>query len=458
MTVLELFAGAGGAYLGLRAAGLRCLCAVEWDASAAAALRAAGAPALRADVRDLAAIEAALGGARPDGIWGSFPCQCWSAAGKRLGARDARNGWPWTVAAIDEFRPRWVLCENVAGLTHHRSGCKGRGGQQGLFGAVDPLDCPGCYLERVILPDLRARFAHAGYLVLDAADFGVPQHRRRLILWAGPSPMAAPVGSYGTTRRPWVSMRVALGLGEERVLRVATAHGPGERVEERRVDDYTDRPALTIPATRLGWGAGGSMFVLYPCGTSSKTAGGPTPDTEPAPAISTRGNQYLVPVKTGRHEEGRPALPLGEEPAPTIPAGYGEGQPWTRAGHPWVAELAAAEQVVYPAGCGRAATEPWRLDSPAPAVTAAEVRGTRASAASGFDFNGGPDRASDAAFLASGRRRLTVEECAILQGFPAGHPFTGSVEARYTQVGNAVPPALAEAVGRAALAAWEVTR
>jgi site-specific DNA-cytosine methylase len=86
------------------------------------------------------------------------------------------------------------------------------------------------------------------------------------------------------------------------------------------------------------------------------------------------------------------------------------------------------------------------------------VRGTRASPASGFDFNGGPDRASDAAFLASGRRRLTVEECAILQGFPPGHPFTGTTEARYTQVGNAVPPALAEAVGRAAMVAWEVTR
>jgi DNA (cytosine-5)-methyltransferase 1 len=386
MTVLELFAGAGGAYLGLRAAGLHCLCAVELDASAAAALRAAGAPALRADVRDLAAIGVALGGRRPDGIWASFPCQCWSAAGKRLGARDARNGWPWTVAAIDELGPRWVLCENVAGLTHHRSGCTGRCGQQGLFGAVDPLDCPGCYLERVILPDLRKRFAHAGYFMVDAADFGVPQHRRRLILWAGPSPMVAPVGSYGTDRRPWVSMRTALGPGEERVLRVATAHGPGERVEERRLDDYTDRPAPTISAGHA----------------------------EPIVNVKARGEIE--------------------------------------------AELAAAEQVVYPAGCGRAATEPWRLDSPAPAVTAAEVRGTRASPASGFDFNGGPDRASDAAFLASGRRRLTVEECAVLQGFPGGHPFTGTVEDRYKQVGNAVPPALAEAVGRAAMAAWEVTR
>ena len=409
MTVLELFAGAGGAYLGLRAAGLRCLSAVEWDASAATALRAAGAPALRADVRDLDAIEAALGGERPDGVWASFPCQCWSAAGKRLGALDERNGWPWVVDAIGRFAPRWVLCENVEGLTHHRSGCRGRGGQEGLFRRLDdPMGCPGCYLERVILPDLRRRFAHAGCFVRDAADFGVPQHRRRLILWAGPSPLAVPAGSYGTPRRPWVSMRVALGLGQERVLRVATAHGPGERVEERQVDDYTDRPALTIPASQLGWGAGGSMFVARL-----------------------------------------------DRPAPTMAVGHAGPLANAKIRGEIEAELAAAEQVVYPAGCGRAATEPWRLDAPAPAVTAAEVRGTRASAASGVDFHGGPDRASDAAFLASGRRRLTVEECAILQGFPASHPFTGTVEDRYKQVGNAVPPALAEAIGAAVVAARE---
>lgn len=62
---------------------------------------------------------------------------------------------------------------------------------------------------------------------------------------------------------------------------------------------------------------------------------------------------------------------------------------------------------------------------------------------------GGIDRASDALWLATGRRRLTVEECAALQDFPAGYPFQGHGRSIYRQIGNAVPPTLAEAIGRA---------
>ena len=47
-----------------------------------------------------------------------------------------------------------------------------------------------------------------------------------------------------------------------------------------------------------------------------------------------------------------------------------------------------------------------------------------------------------------GARRLTVEESALLQTFPRGTEFFGSRSSRYRQVGNAVPPSLAEAVGR----------
>ena len=113
----------------------------------------------------------------------------------------------------------------------------------------------------------------------------------------------------------------------------------------------------------------------------------------------------------------------------------------------------------YPCGgdFGRACDEPWRLDAPAPTVTTAEEKGTRAHAP-GWTFNGGPDRASDAAFLVAGLRRIEVAEGLALQGMPADWPLQGSIHDRYVQVGNAVPPQLAQAVGAAVALAHRLLR
>ena len=417
-TAIDLFAGGGGAALGLRRAGVRCLAHVEWDHAAAETLRAAvAAGMLDGDVieGDVRAVDWSpyVG---VDRVWASPPCQDWSSAGKRLGASGERNGWPWTWDAVDKIRPTWLICENVTGLLHHLAVAHIRTvpGTPGLFGDGEPADvydptpnperCARCYWDLVILPEARRRFTHVEYRVIDCADLGVPQRRERLILVCGPEPYRWPAMTHRDPTAvmapglPWVSVRQALGIGVEGIK---TAHAPGERVTDRERVDLTDSPAWTVPATGGGV-KGGSMVVVRSALPQSQ-------------------------------REIRPDLP-----ADTLGAG-------TRGGYraPFLRDTLAG-------------SESWRLDQPSSTVTATEVKGAtpRDMTAPGRS----PERASGALWPATGRRRLTPAECAALQSFPADWPWQGTKTAIYAQIGNACPPPLVDAIARALTAQTDAER
>jgi DNA (cytosine-5)-methyltransferase 1 len=311
LNCVELFAGAGGAALGLEAAGFSHLACIEYDPSACETLRTAGLPCVEGDVRDPDLYEPEWVGC--DLLWASFPCQAWSTAGKREGAKDERNGWSWTVDAIDCLEPEWFAAENVTGLLTHRGGCASR--------CLGPNECPRAYFDNVILAQLRERFAWVGFRVLNASGFGVPQHRRRVIIVAGPQAIEWPEPTHG---------------------------------KPSGQDDLFGRSLL--PWVTVGKALGIEGFVR-----TEMSGGVPVPADSPSSTVPGSGTQY--------HHEIDPGV-----------------------------------------------------------------------------------RATNTICPSSGRR-LTVEECAILQDFPAGHPFQGTKTARYRQVGNAVPPKLAEVVGRAILAA-----
>lgn len=190
MRAIDLFAGAGGLSMGLAKAGFSVDLAVEADRAATEVYKRLHPSAeIWQEQVDPARLRGLRGSV--DLLAAGPPCQPFSSAGKRLGYRDPRDGFPSLLAAIDQVKPSSVLIENVVGLT--------QGGRRRYFVRL--------------VAELESR----GYLVvsrvLDAADFGVRQHRRRVFLVATKGqPFEFPSPSHGPTAdRAWLSCGSVLG-------------------------------------------------------------------------------------------------------------------------------------------------------------------------------------------------------------------------------------------------------
>jgi DNA (cytosine-5)-methyltransferase 1 len=203
LTAVDLFAGAGGTTQGLKDAGFAVLAAIENDDDAVATYRANHSEVTVYD-RDIRRVRAPalahrLGGKRIGLLTACPPCQGFSTLGPGDTA-DKRNELVMTVARFAEHLRPWVIVlENVPGLASDRR----------LLALLDRLD--GTHLARQ-------------YLV-DAADFGVPQHRKRVIVLAVDRELAAElpealtdlqVQDFGTARcTAWSALAAAAVLTEE---------------------------------------------------------------------------------------------------------------------------------------------------------------------------------------------------------------------------------------------------
>ena len=88
-----------------------------------------------------------------DILTGGFPCQPYSAAGKRRGKDDERHLWPEMLRAIREIQPRWVVGENVFGITNWNGGL--------VFDEVQAdLEAEGYEVQAYVLPACAVNAPH----------------------------------------------------------------------------------------------------------------------------------------------------------------------------------------------------------------------------------------------------------------------------------------------------------
>ncbi|MFL6312552.1 MAG: DNA cytosine methyltransferase [Terriglobales bacterium] len=165
--VIDLFAGAGGMTLGFEWAGFDVKAAVEYDPIHAAThkFNFPSSTVICRSVSDIDGAKVRAAVSLPedvDVVCGGAPCQGFSLIGKRS-LDDPRNHLVYDfVRLVTDIRPKFFVFENVKGLT------------------VGPHKK---FLHEIIEEFQRRGYAvREEYLVLNAAEFGVPQERHRLFL------------------------------------------------------------------------------------------------------------------------------------------------------------------------------------------------------------------------------------------------------------------------------------
>lgn len=214
MTAFDAFSGAGGLTIGLKSAQFRVLGAIENDAAIL--------PTYRQNHREIKIFGRSIEQIQDeellflqknntvDVLAGCPPCQGFTSLTSKYRRFDTRNLLVKEMARLARiWHPRAIMMENVPGLL-------GKG--------------------RQLYEELRHHLEEIGYLVqegvLDVADFGVPQRRRRMVLLAGygfaiplPQPTHARNGEGGL--RPWVTVRDTLAQIERRPVELPNARKYG---------------------------------------------------------------------------------------------------------------------------------------------------------------------------------------------------------------------------------------
>lgn len=440
---IDLFAGPGGLSLGLKKAGFNIIAAVELDPDAGATYRhnigshteieditKFTPKQLRKRLEDKGVLKPKQNIAL---VAGGPPCPGFSLIGRSKimdlikkgeygDSKDFRHSFiddPRNhlflefVRYVNEFKPKYFIMENVSGMSSYRI-------------ENDP-----------IVEVIKKKFR--GYTVeekiLSAADYGVPQDRKRIIFLGCKKGLEAPkfpeethasnpvtaveairdfIGVHPTNDgivRVRDSGKKGAGLRFRKLMRNWPCHRPnGKEIKNqsgRKTSHWTrsvnQRDMVLFKFIKSGSSSFNSGPFTYPSSTPRQIYG----DVYPKMWSSELVPAFQAASLTTRMEKERHYIVNSE------------GKEW----------------VMYPVKGFKDKMRRIRWDRPAPTIVAHLAK-------DGYMF-----------IHPFSDRTITVREAARFQSFPDSFEFLGSMSSQFRQVGNAVPPILGEALGKEILAA-----
>jgi DNA (cytosine-5)-methyltransferase 1 len=158
-TFIDLFAGIGGLRIAFEKNGCHCVFSSEWDPSSQKTYAANFNETPHGDITKIKEEDIP----EHDILTAGFPCQPFSSIGKRQGFSHPTQGTLFfdIVRILKHKKPSAFLLENVSGLINHNGGST-------YAMIMDTLNTELGY--------------HVEAEILDAADFGVPQYRKRIYI------------------------------------------------------------------------------------------------------------------------------------------------------------------------------------------------------------------------------------------------------------------------------------
>ncbi|MFG1481188.1 DNA cytosine methyltransferase [Xanthobacter sp. V4C-4] len=451
--VLELCSGCGGLSLGMEAAGFELLAHVEFDETAAASYALNFKPPVEAQkvawslARDMVATDPAML-AKEIGLEGAIsdqfdvlaaglPCQAFARIGRSklrsvTGDGDAYVNDPRAklyqrfLQYVESVQPVAILIENVPDILNH-------GGHN---------------VPEEICQTLETMGYNARYTLLNAAYYGIPQMRERLFLLAIDSSLGfAP--SF-----PEPSHAAKLPSGYDSARTVALKHVPAEGAHFSEAPPVrpglpeavsvkaalSDLPCITehfsAPSDMRRRKLTDRLPYAYSTDLSTYASKMRAWPGQQISDVDTDGHVVRITPRDfdifrrmkhgGDYPHARAvAETIFREKLEAHAIRPGEGsKAWE--------ELRAKH--VPPYDPGKFPNKWWKLDPALPSRT--------------LTAHMGKDTYSHIHWDSGQKRTVSVREAARLQSFPDSFRFAGAMNAAFRQIGNAVPPLLAEAVAR----------